>query len=633
MARRPSWRLLVLAGLALSMAVPVEAQTDRDPYYDFLNGLRLKRQGDAKGALEALERAAAGAPDSASVQAEIAEYFVWQRRSDEAEKAARAALAIDADAVIAHRVLGLLLAGTPARTKEAVAHLERVAASPTGATDIQVQFTLGRAYLLTGATDKAIESLSRLVEDQPYLSQARDMLAQALMTAGRDDEAIDVLEPVADDDPRLAIRLAQLYEQAGRRRQAAEAYGRAAGLNPRNRDLQMRYVSSLLATNTRSDAEKALEELVSVLERDPRDTAALYLQSQAHRSVGNPDAAVRAARTILEINPRDISGAYALAQALGQARRYDDLIAEVEPLVTAAAARGDETASLLMYLSAAYQSLGRHDQAIGALERAKAGGAESAALDTYIVQAYLAAGRYAQAADLAASAGRAHPDDPRFVELQASALFRSGAQPRALTLLEAALKAHPDRLERHLQLAQFYGEAGRVDDGLQVLERAATRFPDSDLPLFQRGALLAEAERIGEAEQAFSRLIEREPEHADALNYLGYMLADRGERLDEAVALIRRALAVDENNPAYLDSLGWAYYKQGRFQEAEQYLMRAAGAMAQNSVVQDHYGDVLARLGRYRDATEAWTRALNGDGEDVDRAAIEAKIRDARNRQ
>ena len=185
-------------------------------------------------------------------------------------------------------------------------------------------------------------------------------------------------------------------------------------------------------------------------------------------------------------------------------------------------------------------------------------------------------------------------------------------------------------MDAHLTLAELYGKAGRVDDGLRVLDQAAKRFPDEVSIPFQRGSVLADAKRDAEAEKAFRAVLDRDPQNANALNYLGYMLADRGQRLDEAIDLITRALANDEDNPSYLDSLGWAHYKRGDFVEAEKHLTRAADALPLNSVVQDHYGDVLARLGRYREAVGAWTKALGGDGDDIDKTAIERKIRDAK---
>ena len=104
----------------------------------------------------------------------------------------------------------------------------------------------------------------------------------------------------------------------------------------------------------------------------------------------------------------------------------------------------------------------------------------------------------------------------------------------------------------------------------------------------------------------------------------------RRDRLDEAIELVRKALVAEPDNGAFLDSLGWAYYRKGDLGEAERYLGQAATRLPRNSEVQDHLGDVLAKRGRLPDAVDAWTRALEGDGTDIDRAEIQKKIDDAR---
>ena len=108
------------------------------------------------------------------------------------------------------------------------------------------------------------------------------------------------------------------------------------------------------------------------------------------------------------------------------------------------------------------------------------------------------------------------------------------------------------------------------------------------------------------------------------------MLAERGDRLDESVGYIKKALEIEPENGSYLDSLGWAYFKADKLDLAEANLKRAADQLTTNSVIQDHYGDLLFKRGRYDEAIAAWTRALSGDGDSIDRRAIDKKIRAAR---
>jgi tetratricopeptide (TPR) repeat protein len=108
------------------------------------------------------------------------------------------------------------------------------------------------------------------------------------------------------------------------------------------------------------------------------------------------------------------------------------------------------------------------------------------------------------------------------------------------------------------------------------------------------------------------------------------MFAERGQRLDEAVALVERALAIEPDNGAYLDSLGWAYYKQNRFEQAEKPLRDAAKQLPTVSVIQDHLGDLLNKRGLFQEAIDAWQMALDGDGESISRSDVDDKIKSAR---
>jgi tetratricopeptide (TPR) repeat protein len=108
------------------------------------------------------------------------------------------------------------------------------------------------------------------------------------------------------------------------------------------------------------------------------------------------------------------------------------------------------------------------------------------------------------------------------------------------------------------------------------------------------------------------------------------MLAERGERLDESVNFVKKALQLEPENGSFLDSLGWAYFKADKLDLAETSLRRAAEQLQTNSVIQDHYGDVLLKMGRLDEAIVAFTRALAGDGDSIDRAEIDRKIRTAK---
>ncbi len=144
---------------------------------------------------------------------------------------------------------------------------------------------------------------------------------------------------------------------------------------------------------------------------------------------------------------------------------------------------------------------------------------------------------------------------------------------------------------------------------------------------FQRGALLEQRKDYPRAETAFRQALARDPLHAPSLNYLGYMLAERGERLDEAVSLVERALAIDPDNGSYLDSLGWALFKQKKVDKAEPLLRRAAAAGARPTPsCRITSATCCGRLASTPRPSRPGAQSLGGDRDSIDTKAVEAKI-------
>jgi tetratricopeptide (TPR) repeat protein len=281
-------------------------------------------------------------------------------------------------------------------------------------------------------------------------------------------------------------------------------------------------------------------------------------------------------------------------------------------------------------LGFAHLQLEAYDRAIAEFEQARAISPDDPSFEAYVIRAQIAGRLFAQAADRARQARLRHPDEFQLARLEAQARQQGGEPEEGIAILKEAVTRNADDPDAHVALAELYAGARRMDEAEAVLRTAGSAFPrDTSIP-FQLGAVFEQQKRYAEAERAFREVLARDPRHAPALNYLGYMLADRGERLEESVELIQRALEIDPENGAYLDSLGWAYFKLNRLDLAEANLRKAGEQLRTSSVVQDHLGDVLARLGRHAEAIAAWERSLAGDGESIDRAAIQRKIGAAR---
>ena len=139
----------------------------------------------------------------------------------------------------------------------------------------------------------------------------------------------------------------------------------------------------------------------------------------------------------------------------------------------------------------------------------------------------------------------------------------------------------------------------------------------------------AACERNGEFERSvnlFKKAIELNPDYADAYNYLGYMYADKGINLDESLKLIEKAISYEPNNGAFIDSLGWIYYKLGKYDQALVELQKAVDLIKDDAVVFDHLGDVYQKLGKRDEAAIQWQKAFQHDPKNE---AVLKKLKDA----
>src|SRR5262245_20215366 len=644
--------VVLAAALGFSLSRTAAAQPAPAPsapasvaeaYAQFLIGHHLEEDDDVDGAIAAYKRAMALDPTAADVTAQLAGLYLRQNKIQEAMATAEQALKVAPSNSEANRVLGIVYAalaeassGRNAKNDDnlakAIQYLEQALEHPQGGIpDPNVRATLARAYLNKGVYDKAIPLLADLVKQEPGWSDGPVLLAEAYAGAGRTKDAIDWLEE--QNDPRLMPALGDFYEREQRWSDAAKAYERALQRTPRNADLKTRYGSALLKTGNREDTGKARDVLTEVVAVRP-DVQSLYLLSQAQRRLGDSRAAEASARRAITQNSKNPWGYYALAEALEERREYQAVVDELAPMLADLRAKPTENAFasslLLPHLGFAYQELGQHDKAIGAFEEARKLSPKDPAVSGYLIEANIAAKKFAAAADVARAAVADNPDNLRLLRLQAQTLRHTGKAEQGVAVLEDAVRKHADEPMAYVTLAQFYSDLDRGPQAVKVLQDAQQKFPTDTSIVFELGAAFDKQKKFADAEAAFKQLIALEPDNSAALNYLGYMLAERGERLDESVNLLQKALQIDPENGSYLDSLGWAYFKQDKLDLAEDNLRRAADQLKTNSVIQDHHGDVLFKLGRVDKAIAAWTRAISGDGDSVNRGDIDKKIKTAK---
>ena len=644
--------LVLAASTAAAQPPPAASPKAAEAYAQFLIGHRLAENDDEAGAIAAYKKAMELDPTAADIPAELAGLYLQQNKIQEAMSAAEQSLKISADNSEGNRVMGIVYAamsdpGAEQRTRtaapdkseeyaaKAIQHLEKAIERPIGDPDPNVRATLSRLYLRTSEYDKAVKMLTDLVNQEPGWQDGPMLLAEAYAGAGRTAEGITWLEGRAADDPRLLATLADFYERERRWSDAAAAYARIAARAPRNLEVKTRYAQTLLNAGGRDNIVKARDVLTEVVAGRGTDEFALYLLSQAQRRSGDGQAAEATARRVIALNGRSPRGYYSLAEALGERNQWQAVVDELSPVVARNRGKspretGFDVAILLPHLGFAYQELGQYDKAIATFDEARKASPKDAAVASYLITANMAAKKYSAAVDAAAAARADNPDDLRLMRLHAQALGKTGKADQGIALLESAVQAHADDPTAYVALAQTYSDADRGPQAVKLLQDAQVKFPQDNSIAFELGSVFDKQKKFADAEAAFRQVLSREPENAAALNYLGYMLAERGERLDESVGYLKKALLMEPENGSFLDCLGWAYYKSEKLDLAEDSLRKAADQLKGNSVIQDHYGDVLFKLGKYTDAIAAWNRALAGDGDSIDRGEIDKKIRSAR---
>ena len=608
-----------------------------EAYRLFLRGRHLERKGDIDGAIWFYREASKLDQESGEILAELASLYARHNRGEEAVTVANESLERDPTNQSAHRILGFIYAartnketGTSDDFSLAIEHLEQV--SDKLLPDLQLKLTLAKLYLGNDLSNRAIVLLENLRKHSPGFFEAALLLAEAYEKVGRMPDALMTLERVVEGS-RPSLRalnsLGQLYGRNGRWNDAVSVYERALNQNNRSAWARRQLANALLQDGQNERARGVLSELVGIR---PNDTAGLSLLSKVELSLGNFEAAERAAERLIKLEgTENILGVLALTDVYSQRREHRRVIDILEPTLRhGGALNSNQTARLIGRIGFAYEQLKDYTDAIQIYQRGIELIPTSLGFGSRLIESYINSGQFFEARVLLKRIQDSYPNSLTLVNLEARLLGDEGNIEGGVGLLKSTIQSQHNNLAAYLMLASFYTQHEQLEDALDLLQLAKSKFPENTTLHFQLGAVLEQSNRFEDAEQVFKRVLYDDPKHAATLNYLGYMLAERGIRLQESVNLLEQAVKIDPYNGNYLDSLGLAYFKLARLDLAELMLTQASKQMSWSSVIQDHLGDLMLELERYADAIAAWEDALAGDGEAIERSKIEQKISQAK---
>jgi len=595
--------------------------------YQFALGKLLATEGsvnDALAAFEEAEKLAPASPETAYVLLEHARLLArtaqFARNPSAREESLRhagekvsEARRLAPDNLDVLRALGDvyldLAASDPAAMTTARDALETV--RRRAPTDVQTSITLSRIYLDQNQPQKAAEVVQELIDKVPQQRLAYALLVESLMQSHQLAEAEKALrEILIFDSGSLEARLT-LADLQGRRGDSQGVLETLRGAPEESRDDPRLKRQIAWALYQNGDLDEALATVDALAGRDPDSNALVLLKGLIVAAQGRNDEAIGLLGKVRKAQPKDATVALTLSRVLQRAGRRDEAAALLAGLGDTLERDGKTRESQEIRLEAAqvYFEGKEWEKGGEVLRPLLAAGDEAVRGQAVLLQAdaLAKAKRFDEALELLGG----EKESPAIASKRAELLARAGRDEEGGHLF-AELAGGSETSA--LAAAQAYQRLERYQDSIPILEKLAAVHPDQAVTGFLLGAAY---ERTGQRDKAvteFRRVLQVEPEFHAALNYLGYTFAEAGINLDEALTLVSRAVALDPDNGAYVDSLGWAYFRLGRPEQARGYLERAARLEPEDATLQEHLGDVYAALGQTERARQAYQRALELEG-------------------
>lgn len=566
-------------------------------------------------------------PGSLVIQIEMINLYAGASQLHKAVELAEEILADKPDNVEVHKLLGSIYRSYATRDGQGLNTelLDKAISQFVRVTELEPDNAghfkdLGLLYRAAQEPERAEKNLKRALELDGTMDEARAGLAYLLLERRKFQEAIAFLEAIVGEpgaDRRFLNALADAYEQTGRPADAAKAYDRIISEGGNTLQARRRLAENLFQSR---QFTRALQYFRGLAALDTEDSHYPLRIAMIHGEREEYEQAWESLEHARRLDPDSVEVQWTAIGMLEAEGRLGEAIQGTSELLEST--RKDEyTPNERRRRAALLERLGVLQRETGSSGEAAATFHEIGELNpglrpkifVQVIETWRRAGDFARAESEAKRAVAEFQDDEMLASLLASVLADRGKTKEAIKVVERASKGSASGIDRLLTMARIY-QKGRQFDKAEERIKAANELADSDeariAVLFAFGSLYEQAKRFEMSEASFRELLEISPDNAGALNYLGYMFADRGVNLDEAHDLVQRALDLEPDNGAYLDSLGWVYYRQDKLELAAKYIERSLKQYEDDPVVHTHLGDVYYKQGRIADAKQHWSRGL-----------------------
>jgi len=632
MTKMSKFAVLLLLGVSFAAAAGAQ-EVPADDSYEFILAKLAAEDGRYDEALSKIDKISAHHPDNVVVLYERSMMLLDAGRVDQAEETLRKVVAAKPDFYDAQRVLGRVLidrAGTDkSRVEDALVHLQ--AAHKLNPDDLGTGMAVFQILQATNRLADAEKVLATMLERAPDQRVLNYNYALVLTKLGRGDESKPYLERAVEVDPTFMPAIQQLidiYTKENEWRKAAELLQPVINEDPANTDMLKQQAFFYIRAGMPEKAKGVLQTLV---QGDPKDSRAQFYLAEALNDLEQYEEAEKIYRKLLEQTPddADVLASFGLSQ-IGQ-RKFDDAAKTFAQMLKLPEL--PDNLQMLAQTQLAWIDLqkGNYD---AALDRARPllvfrdkpnGQAVNTALEALKKQK-----RFADAVALLQPLVDKYSADPfvnaRYVEF----LLRAGDKERARV---AAATQAKFGTRNTIGAAEAFVQNEQYEAALQILRDALKSKPDELDLQFALGSTYERAGEKANAEKAFLAILEKHPDHYGTLNYLGYMWAESGVNLERAQEMLTRAVNAEPRNGAYIDSLGWVYYREGKLDLAEKYLTDATRLLPRDATVHEHLGDVLAKRGETSKALNLYRTALKLEPEAKDEAKLRSKIAELEKQQ
>lgn len=505
-------------------------------------------------------------------------------------------------------------------------------------------FLLGHQAELGKEAGQAIEEYLRALRRDPTSVFLKAKLASLYFGEGKVDDALRFADRVSETDgadSEVALLVAGVYAQAGKVEQALVMYDRAIQAGPENTDAH--FSKGLLLVNLKryEEAEAAFLRGIEFAQHNP---IGYYYLGRIKMEQQDPAAAVGHYRRAVDLRPTFEPAQIALASAYEVQGDHDQAVAvyrrylhEINPsskevrqrLVKLYLRKKDYTQALdllgktleedpqdleaLLRTSLIHGELKQYDRAIASLKQILAVRPGEVKIRDYLGLMYEESKKYEDAIETYRANLKLQPHYYDGRMHLGFLLYRLNRYDEAVPHLSEAVNLNPQKPDGFILLGLTHLQAERFEQALAAFQQGVRHNPSSPDLHFNLGTAYDKLDQFDEVVEAMNTALELDPEHADALNYLGYSYADRGINIEKALALTRRAVALKPNNGYYVDSLGWAFFKMGRLEDALKEIKRAATLVHDDPVIYEHLGEIYYKQDLIDQAIKAWQRSLQLD--------------------